>query len=181
VSPRGDGGFRAADGTEFYKGDVENDGPVPTTLERLPRTGAFDSARSHAMQYMLLMQFPLSDWRTQRLELWPPEDVRRHLDFLSGFRARLRASGELVKTQGLIGPEEARIVRAQSGEGPGKRAVTDGPFLETKEFLAGYVLVEVASAERAYEIAADLSSGPGRGGEPLDMPIEVRRVHEIPG
>jgi hypothetical protein len=133
------------------------------------------------MQYMLLMQFALSDWKTERLELWPPQDVRRHLEFLAEFRARLRASGELVKTQGLIGPEEARIVRARSADGPGRRTVTDGPFPETKEFLAGYVLVEVESAERADEIAADLSSGPGRGGKPLDMPIEVRRVHEIPG
>ena len=75
--------------------------------------------------------------------------------------------------QGLTPPGEAKIVRA--GEN-GMPAVTDGPFPESKEFLVGYWIVDVDSAERAYEIAARASAAPGPGGVPLNMPIEVRQV-----
>ncbi len=85
----------------------------------------------------------------------------------------LMQSGEFLETKGLAGWEAARIVRAN---GNGTPAVTDGPFAETKEFLAGWWVVDVATAERAYELAAKASAGPGPGGRPLDMPIEVRPV-----
>jgi hypothetical protein len=85
----------------------------------------------------------------------------------------LTESGELVGCQGLTPPGEAKIVRA--GEN-GMPAVTDGPFPESKEFLVGYWIVDVDSAERAYEIAARASAAPGPGGVPLNMPIEVRQV-----
>jgi len=130
------------------------------------------------MKYVLLMQFPLADWRTSRIELWPPQDVKRHLAFLKRFRDDLTASGELVSTEGLVGPEEARIVVARKDGSP---AVTDGPFPESKEFLAGYCVIDVDSRERAFEIAARLSSGPGPGAAPLNIPIEVRAVHFMQG
>jgi hypothetical protein len=69
-------------------------------------------------------------------------------------------------------PSQARLVRASRSATP----LTDGPFPETKEFLAGYWLVDVASPERAYELAAKASMAPGPGGAPLYMPIEVREV-----
>jgi hypothetical protein len=63
-------------------------------------------------------------------------------------------------------------VRAGKGGAP----MTDGAFAETKEFLAGYWIVEVSNAQRAYEIAAQASMAPGPGGSPVHMAIEVRRV-----
>ena len=75
--------------------------------------------------------------------------------------------------QGLTSPGQARIVRAGKNGAP---EVTDGPCAEAKEFLAGYWIVDVDSAERAYAIAAEASAAPGPGGEPINMPIEVREV-----
>lgn len=84
----------------------------------------------------------------------------------------LRESGELVSTEGLALPDQAKIVRAGKDGAP----VTDGVFPETKEFLAGYWIVDVESLERAYQIAARASAAPGPGGVALNMPIEVRQV-----
>ena len=73
-------------------------------------------------------------------------------------------------------PSEARIVRATKDGPP---AVTDGPFAEAKEFLAGYWIVSVDTPEEAYAIAARASAAPGPGGVPLNMPIEVRQVMSV--
>jgi hypothetical protein len=88
------------------------------------------------------------------------------------FNKGLTQSGEFVDAQGLSLPEEARIVRATGGA----PAVTDGPYAEAKEFLAGFWLIDVETTERAYEIAGQISAAPGKGGAPLNMPIEVRQV-----
>ena len=74
-------------------------------------------------------------------------------------------------------PSDARVVRATSGGAP---AVTDGPYPEAKEFLAGYWIVDVSSPDEAYEIAGRASAAPGPGGTPLNMPIEVRQVMSGP-
>ncbi|HYF74466.1 MAG TPA: YciI family protein, partial [Nocardioides sp.] len=58
--------------------------------------------------------------------------------------------------------------------------VTDGPFAETKEVIAGWVVIDVDSVERAHEAAAYLSSAPGPGGEPIREWIEVRPFLELP-
>jgi hypothetical protein len=58
--------------------------------------------------------------------------------------------------------------------------VTDGPFPETKEFLAGYYLIDVETPERAYEIAAKASSAPGPAGAPIYERIEVREIMGAP-
>jgi len=89
-----------------------------------------------------------------------------------GFSKRLQEAGELVSAEGLAGAEQAKLVRA----GHDGRPVTDGVFPETKEFLAGYWIVDVESPTRAYEIAAEASAAPGPGGKPFNMPIEVRQV-----
>jgi hypothetical protein len=89
----------------------------------------------------------------------------------------LKNAGELVGAEGLASPGQARIVRAGKAGAP---EVTDGPFPEAKEFLAGYWIVDVESPKRAYEIAARASAAPGRGGAPLNMPIEVREVMSAP-
>jgi hypothetical protein len=125
------------------------------------------------MKYILMMQFPLSDWKTKRIELWPPQDLKAHMEFLQRFNKELADAGEFVRTEGLGGPEQMKVVRAGKDGTP---AVTDGPFAETKEVLAGYWIVDVGTPQRAYEIAARASAAPGPGGTPLNMPIEVRPV-----
>ena len=89
------------------------------------------------------------------------------------FNQELVDAGEFVRTEGLGGPEQMKIVRASKSAAP---AITDGPFPESKEVLAGYWMIDVETPQRAYEIAARASAAPGRGGEPLDMPIEVHPV-----
>src|SRR5262249_60218365 len=97
--------------------------------------------------------------------------------FTAGFNEALTKAGELVGAEGLASPGEARVVRATGGGVP---AITDGPFPEAKEFLAGYWIVEVDRPEEAYRIAAKASAAPGKGGVPLNMPIEVRQVMSGP-
>jgi hypothetical protein len=89
----------------------------------------------------------------------------------------LRESGHFVLAEGLAPAGQARIVRAGKTGAP---EVTDGPFAESKEFLAGYWIVDVASKEEAYAIAARASVAPGPNGKPLNMPIEVREVMSGP-
>jgi hypothetical protein len=128
------------------------------------------------MKFMLMMNAPrgTGDWSVIN---WPPEDIKAHIAFMRRFAEELRNSGELAGAEGLGSPAQARIVRASKNGAP---EVTDGPFAEAKEFLAGYWIVDVESAQRAYEIAARASAAPGRGGVPLNMPIEVREVMQAP-
>jgi hypothetical protein len=95
------------------------------------------------------------------------------MDFLRQFNKELTESGEFVRTEGLGGPEQMKIVRAGKNGAP---AVTDGPFPESKEVLAGYWVVDVETPERAIALAARASGAPGPGGLPLNMPIEVHPV-----
>ncbi len=90
----------------------------------------------------------------------------------------LAAAGELVAAEGLAGPEQAKLVRARRNGTP---LVTDGPFPETKELLAGFWIVDCASEARAIEIAARASAAPGPGGRPLSIAFEVRQVMSAPG
>jgi hypothetical protein len=108
---------------------------------------------------------------------WDPVDVKAHIEFMGEFTEGLVESGELVSAEGLAMPDAARIVTARDGAAP---AVTDGPFPESKEFLAGYWIVDVDGPERAVEIAAAASASPGPGGTTLNHPIEVRQVMSAP-
>jgi hypothetical protein len=127
------------------------------------------------MKYVLLMQFAVAGWKEKSMGAWPPEDIRKNIDFLSRFHKDLAEEGELVSHNGLGGPEGMKNVRAK---GDGAPAITDGPFPEAKEFLAGFWIVDVDSPQRAIEIAARLSTIPGPGGAPANLPIEVRPVME---
>jgi hypothetical protein len=129
------------------------------------------------MKYMLMMHAPRAGWETAGIGTWPPEDIKAHIGFMLRFNKELREAGELVGAEGLAGPEQARIVRANKAGGP---EVTDGPYAEAKEFLAGYWIVDVESTDRAYAIAARVSAAPGKGGVPLNMPIEIREVMSAP-
>ena len=128
------------------------------------------------MRYMLMMHAPRGsgDWAVNR---WSPDDLKAHISFMIDLNKKLQGTGELVGAEGLASPGEARVVRAGKNGAP---AVTDGPFAESKEFLAGYWIVEVDRTERAYEIAAEASAAPGKAGAPLNMPIEVRQVMSAP-
>jgi hypothetical protein len=125
------------------------------------------------VKFMLMMQFPLGDWKTKSIEAWPSQDVKAHMDFLRRFNKELADTGEFVRTEGLGGPDQMKVVRAKKDGTP---AITDGPFAESKELLAGYWVIDVETPQRAYEIAARASAAPGPGGVPLYMPIEVRPV-----
>lgn len=128
------------------------------------------------MRYMLMMNTPYAGGGYGH-EQWAPEDWQAHMDYWGRLNRGLVDSGEFVEVRALVAPADARIVRAGRNGAP---AVTDGPFPEAKEFLAGYWIVDVESAERAYAIAADASAAPGPGGAPLRMPIEVRQVMSAP-
>jgi len=107
---------------------------------------------------------------------WPKKDLQAHIAFMMRFNKELKESGELVSAEGLSFPDQARLVRA----GKDGRPITDGVFPESKEFLAGYWIIDAATQERAYEIAARASAAPGPGGAPLNMPIEVRPIMSAP-
>lgn len=128
------------------------------------------------MKYMLLMQGPHGGWR--EFQEMPPEDLQAHIAFMGRFNEELTASGELVEAQGLADPDQAVVVQAAAAGGP--PVVTDGPFPESKEFLAGYWIVDCDSRERAIEIAGQASAAPGRGGAPVRVPIQVRQVMAAP-
>ncbi|HXD48016.1 MAG TPA: YciI family protein [Gemmatimonadaceae bacterium] len=128
------------------------------------------------MKFMLMMHAPRGTGE-YAVTQWKPEELQAHIRFMHDLNRDLTAAGELAGAEGLAAPGEARIVRARKNGAP---AVTDGPFAESKEFLVGYWIVDVPSAERAYEIAAKASTAPGPGGTPLGIPIEVRQVMQAP-
>ena len=126
------------------------------------------------MKYMLMMNTP-RDGYTQYMK-WPKKILEANVAFMHDFNKKLKAAGELVGAEGLAAPTQATLVRA----GADGKPITDGVFPESKEFLAGYWIVDVETPERAYEIAAQASAAPGPRGEPLNMPIEVRQVMSGP-
>jgi hypothetical protein len=129
------------------------------------------------MKYMMLMQFSAAQTDFPGIEGWTAEELEAHIAFMRGTNEEFTRSGELVDAQGLAMPDQAKIVRANDGRPP---VVSDGPFPETKEFLAGWWIVDCDTPERAVELAAIVSAAPGPGGRPLNMPIEVRPVMSAP-
>jgi len=122
------------------------------------------------MKYILMMTGTKAGVDTYRA--WSENDIQAHFAYLKGLNKELTEAGELVANEPLAAPEQAKVVRAGKDGVP----ITDGVFPEAKEFLLGYWIVDVESPERAYEIAARLSAGPGPGGVPTNMPIEVRQI-----
>ncbi|WP_146651840.1 YciI family protein [Labilithrix luteola] len=126
------------------------------------------------MKYMLMMNTPSGG--PYQIASWPEHDIKAHIGFMRDFAKKLKESGELIGAEGLSGPDQAKLVR---GDKDGK-PITDGVFPETKEFLAGYWMIDVENAERAYAIAAEASMAPGIGGKPLHLGIEVRQIISVP-
>jgi hypothetical protein len=108
------------------------------------------------------------------MDQWTPEEVSAHIEFQREVGRMLTESGELVDAQ-AVSPDGAWVRYAGPDAAP---VVTDGPFPETKELIAGWFLIDVDSQERAYEVAAYVSSAPGKDGEPIHEWLEVRPVME---
>jgi hypothetical protein len=128
------------------------------------------------MRFMLLQYYEEIEGCPPIAE-WAPEDIKAHIDFQQTFNEELTDRGELVDAQGLAAPELAKFVVSDGASAP---VVTDGPYPESKELLAGYRIVDVDTTARAVEIAARASAAPGPGGQPIRQPIEVREVMSAP-
>jgi hypothetical protein len=128
------------------------------------------------MKYMLIMNTPRDGY--EQYMKWPRKILEANAAFMHTFTQKLRDAGELVSAEGLAAPTQAKLVRAASGGRP----ITDGVFAESKEFLAGYWIVEVDGSERALELAAEASTAPGvpvkaTDGTTIDhLWIEVRQI-----
>ena len=122
------------------------------------------------MKYILMMNGKKSDF--EGYARWSKEDLQANVAFMRAFSKELKDSGIFVASEGLGWPNEARLVRAGSKGEP----ITDGVFPESKEFLAGYWIIDVESPDQAFAIAARLSHAPGAGGKTGGMPVEVRQV-----
>ncbi|HTQ62635.1 MAG TPA: YciI family protein [Candidatus Solibacter sp.] len=122
------------------------------------------------MKYILMMTGTKADFA--EYAKWSKADLEANVAFMRAFSKQLKEEGVFVGTEGLGWPNQAKLVRAGKDGTP----ITDGVFPESKEFLAGYWIIDVESPEQAYKIAARASMAPGPGGQPGNMPIEVRQV-----
>jgi hypothetical protein len=125
-------------------------------------------------KYLLLKHYrrnagPADVTGIRPMENWKPEEIDAHIGYMNDFAARLEESGEFVDGQALS--PEGTFVRY---DGPGRPPVTDGPFAETKDLIAGWMIIDVDSHDRAIELAGELSAAPGAGGEPIHEWLEVR-------
>ena len=103
------------------------------------------------------------------MDQWAPEEVEAHIQFMNDFAARLESTGEFIDGQALS-PDGVWVRH----DGAGRPPVTDGPFAETKDLIAGWMIIDVDSYERAIELAGELSAAPGAGGRPIHEWLEVR-------
>jgi hypothetical protein len=110
------------------------------------------------------------------MDKWTPDEVDAHMQFMFDWENRLKESGEWVDSQALS--TEGAFVRY---DGEGRPPVTDGPFAETKDLIAGWEIIDVDSWDRAVEVAAELSAAPGAGGKPIHEWLEVRPFYGVPG
>ena len=129
------------------------------------------------MRFMLLQNYGKVGLECEPMSEWDPDDIRAHITFQQDLNAELTETGELVDAQGLAGPDLAKFV---VWDGVGAPVVTDGPFPESKELLAGYRVVDVETVDRALELAARASAAPGPRGAAIQQPIEVRQIMGAP-
>jgi hypothetical protein len=126
------------------------------------------------MKFILMMSGPKAGYES--FAKWSKKDLEAHFAFMQALNKALKEEGVLVSAEGLAFPDEAKIVRSASDGTP----ITDGVFPESKEFLAGFWIIQVDSPDEAYRIAARASAAPGPGGAPASIPIEVRQVMSGP-
>ena len=122
-------------------------------------------------KYLLLKHYrgapaPVND---VPMDQWAPGEFEAHVKYMRDFAARLQANGEFVDSQALT-PGGAWV----RYDGEGRPPLTDGPFAETKDLIAGWMIIDVDSYDRAVELAGELSAAPGAGGKPIHEWLEVR-------
>jgi hypothetical protein len=129
------------------------------------------------MKYLLLKHYrgAPTPQNCVPMDQWTPEEVDAHIKFMYDFGARLEKTGEFVDAQGV--GQEGSWVRY---DGEGRPPVVDGPFAETKDLIAGWMIIDVESWDRAVELAGELSAAPGAGGQPIHEWLEVRPVMVAP-
>jgi len=147
--------------------NVEKNALDPTLLQSATESAA---EGENPMKYILLMTGTKEG--VDSYKAWSEKDVQTHFAYLTSVINDLKKSGEFVATEGLGMPQQAKVVRA----GKDRTPITDGVFPEAKEFVLGYLIVDVDTAERSYEIAALFGGGPGPGGTQVNLPIEVRQI-----
>ena len=123
-------------------------------------------------KYLLLKHYrggptPVTEIGT--MDQWTPQEVDAHIQYMRDFATKLEGTGEYVDGEALS--PEGTFVRY---DGEGRPPVTDGPFAETKDLIAGFMVIDVDSHERALELAGELSAAPGAGGKPIHEWLEVR-------
>jgi len=131
------------------------------------------------MKYMILTYASQQDYdalagKPAGHPAWSPQDFAAMGAFMEAFNRELADSGELVETRGLTAPAHARRLRTKGGV----PVVTDGPYAETTEVLAGYWIVECDSFDRATEIAGRLAACPGPAAVAERAYADVRPIAE---
>lgn len=126
-------------------------------------------------KYLMLKHYrgPKANLEHAAGDTWTPEEWDAHIQYMDDFADRLRGTGEYVDSTAL----QMDGVWVRYG-GEGQPPVTDGPFAETKDLVAGWMMIDVDSYERALELAAELSAAPGGGGKPCREWLELRPVME---
>jgi hypothetical protein len=141
------------------------------------QNGRIPSEENVMAKYLLLKHYRGAPAPVNNVPMdhWAPEEVSAHMQFMRDFASKLEQTGEFVDAQGLA-PEGAWV----RYDGEGRPPVTDGPFAETKDLIAGWMMIDVDSHDRALELAAELSAAPGAGGKPIHEWLEVRPVMSEP-
>jgi hypothetical protein len=123
------------------------------------------------MKYLLLKHYRGAPDAVNNVPMdqWTPEEISDHVRYMEDFADRLKSTGEFVDGQALS--PEGTWVRS---DGAGRPPVTDGPFAETKDLIAGWMMIDVETYERAVALAGELSAAPGAGGEPIHEWLELR-------
>jgi hypothetical protein len=150
--------------------DVEKSGTAPSPVWTRPQWAAPDK-EIEMPKYLLLKHYrgAPAGVNDVPMDQWTPGEVDDHIQYMDDFANRLRDTGEFVDGQALA--PEGMWVRH---DGPGKPPAVDGPFAETKDLIAGWMVIDVESQDRAIELAGELSAAPGHGGKPIHEWLEVR-------
>ncbi|GGN00273.1 hypothetical protein GCM10011609_43270 [Lentzea pudingi] len=106
------------------------------------------------------------------MDQWTPDEITAHIQYMNDFAEKLKTTGEFVDGQAL--EQEGTWVRY---DGEGRPPVTDGPFAETKDLIAGWMIIDTDTYERALELAAELSAAPGKDGKPIHEWLEIRPLY----
>jgi hypothetical protein len=135
------------------------------------------------MKYLVMVQGTQADYEAMRGKAspgspaWSEQEIQAMYAYMSAINDDLSETGEMIDGQGLAEPAQTRTVTLGDD---GKAVITDGPYSETKELMAGYWLLECESLERVTEIADRITRCPQPEGAP-NYPVVIRPVMEGAG